>query len=84
MNDCNSILDSILPFLLVISFICGFFFFKKFNAKTEGQHIKKSYQKCIKMCQRKKIKLFCTIKNTFDFYFMTKTVSVFFIYINIL
>ena len=59
MNDCNSILDSILPFLLVISFICGFFFFKKFNAKTEGQqHIKKSYQKCISNVPKEENKTF--------------------------
>ena len=62
MNDCNSILDSILPFLLVISFICGFFFFKKFNAKTEGQHIKKSYQKCISNVPKEENKTFLYYK----------------------
>ena len=39
MNDCNTILDSILPFLLVISFICGFLFFRRLNAKKGGQQI---------------------------------------------
>lgn len=37
MNDCNTLLDSILPFLLVISFISGFFFFRRFNTKKGSQ-----------------------------------------------
>ena len=48
MNDCNTILDSILPFLLVISFICGFFFFRRFNVKKEQHNIQKRYKKTMR------------------------------------
>lgn len=39
MNDCNNYLEAILPYLLVISFLLGIVFFRKyqlFNIKTEA------------------------------------------------
>lgn len=38
MNDCGNYLESILPYLLVISFFLGIYFFRKyqfFNIKRE-------------------------------------------------
>ena len=39
MNDCNNYLEAILPYLLVISFLLGIVFFRRyqlFNIKTEA------------------------------------------------
>ena len=39
MNDCNNYLEAILPYLLVISFLLGIVFFRRyklFNFKTEA------------------------------------------------